>query len=98
MTCLLCSDILTTGVPQPPQRKGGAETMHGQCNVTSPNIKSGRHLCWTRHPHVHLAAAAQPLFDPRGIEHRRPEDEGRDALNLHGSGGQRILLSQNIGL
>ncbi|GFY33888.1 HTH_Tnp_Tc3_2 domain-containing protein [Trichonephila clavipes] len=70
-----------------------------RCNVASPNINSCRRLCWTRHPHVHLAAAAQPLFDPRGIEHRRPEDEReRDALNLHGSGSQRFLLSQNIGL
>ncbi|GFX52121.1 hypothetical protein TNCV_981581 [Trichonephila clavipes] len=64
------------------------------CNVATPS--SGRNLWLTRHPHVHLAAAAQPLFDPRGIEHRRPEEE-RDALNLHGSGGQRIL-SQNIRL
>ncbi|GFT04796.1 hypothetical protein TNCV_4477051 [Trichonephila clavipes] len=69
-----------------------------RCNVTSPNINSSPLLCWTRHPHVHLATAAQPLFDPRGIEHRQPEDERRDALNLHGSGGQRILFSQNIGL
>ncbi|GFX46460.1 hypothetical protein TNCV_4548991 [Trichonephila clavipes] len=45
------------------------------CNVASPNINSGRLLCWTRHPHVHLAAAAQPLFDPRGIEHRQQEEE-----------------------
>ncbi|GFY20169.1 retrovirus-related Pol polyprotein from transposon 297 [Trichonephila clavipes] len=29
---------------------------------------------------------------------RRPEDEGRDALNLHESGGERILHSQNSGL
>ncbi|GFT87699.1 hypothetical protein TNCV_4183411 [Trichonephila clavipes] len=43
------------------------------CNVATPN--SSRHLWWTRHPHVHLAAAAQPLFVPRGIEPRRPEDE-----------------------
>ncbi|GFY09199.1 hypothetical protein TNCV_4663891 [Trichonephila clavipes] len=52
------------------------------CNVTSPNIKSGRHLCWIRHPHVHLAAAAHPLFDPRGIEHRRPEDERERCFEL----------------
>ncbi|GFW63246.1 hypothetical protein TNCV_3476621 [Trichonephila clavipes] len=50
------------------------------CNVTSPNINSGRRLCWTRHPRVHLAAAAQPLFDPQGIEHRRPEDESGELL------------------
>ncbi|GFU13743.1 hypothetical protein TNCV_939621 [Trichonephila clavipes] len=68
------------------------------CNVATPNTNSGRRLCWTRHPHVHLAAAAQPLFDRRGIEPRRPEDERRDALNLHGSDSQRFLLSQNIGL
>ncbi|GFV08291.1 hypothetical protein TNCV_327251 [Trichonephila clavipes] len=43
------------------------DTFGDRCNVTSPNIESGRHLCWTRHPHVDLAAAAQPLFDPRGI-------------------------------
>ncbi|GFX32625.1 hypothetical protein TNCV_3704971 [Trichonephila clavipes] len=40
----------------------------------------GRNLWWTRHPHVHLAAAAQPIFDPRGIEHRRPEDERGEML------------------
>ncbi|GFX41262.1 hypothetical protein TNCV_2219601 [Trichonephila clavipes] len=34
------------------------------CNVASPNINIDRHLCWTRHPHVHLAAAAQLLFAP----------------------------------
>ncbi|GFT92450.1 hypothetical protein TNCV_1053651 [Trichonephila clavipes] len=45
------------------------------CNVATPNNNSGRRLCWTRHSHVHLAAAAQPLFDPRGIEPRQPEDE-----------------------
>ncbi|GFS80604.1 uncharacterized protein TNCV_3870271 [Trichonephila clavipes] len=43
------------------------------CNVATPN--GGQNLWWTRHPHVQLAAAAQPLFDPRGIEPRRPEDE-----------------------
>ncbi|GFV14575.1 hypothetical protein TNCV_3999261 [Trichonephila clavipes] len=67
-----------------------------QCNVATRN--SGRSLWWTRHPHVHLTAAAQPLFDP---EESNPVDRkmrGRDALNLHGSGGQRFLLSQNIGL
>ncbi|GFT24830.1 hypothetical protein TNCV_3021221 [Trichonephila clavipes] len=53
---------------------------YGPCNVTSPNINSGRHICWTRHPHVHLPAAAQPLFDSRGIEHRRPEEERREML------------------
>ncbi|GFY33243.1 hypothetical protein TNCV_1240931 [Trichonephila clavipes] len=56
-----------------------------ECIVTSlfsPNIKSGRHLCWTRHPHVHRATAAQPLFDPRGIEHRRPEDERESCFEL----------------
>ncbi|GFV18091.1 hypothetical protein TNCV_168951 [Trichonephila clavipes] len=52
------------------------------CNVTSLNIKSGRHLCWTRHPHMHLAAAAQPLFDPRVIEHRRLEDERERCFEL----------------
>ncbi|GFV87375.1 hypothetical protein TNCV_4033471 [Trichonephila clavipes] len=62
------------------------------CNVATPN--SGRHLWWTRHQYVHLAAAAQPLFDP---EESNPVDRkmrGRDALNLHGSGSQ-LLLSQN---
>ncbi|GFY26066.1 hypothetical protein TNCV_353841 [Trichonephila clavipes] len=48
------------------------------CNVATPS--SGRNLWWTRHPHVHLAAAAQPLFDPRGIEHRRPEDKRGEML------------------
>ncbi|GFX97285.1 hypothetical protein TNCV_1076561 [Trichonephila clavipes] len=56
------------------------EGVRGCCNVASPNINSGRRLRWTRHPHVHLAAAAQPLFDPRGIEHRRPEDERGEML------------------
>ncbi|GFY08642.1 hypothetical protein TNCV_810751 [Trichonephila clavipes] len=42
--------------------------------------------------------AAQPLFDPPRNLATRPEDEGRDALNLHASGDQRILLSQNSGL
>ncbi|GFT68959.1 hypothetical protein TNCV_1804781 [Trichonephila clavipes] len=50
----------------------------GNCNVATPS--SGRNLWWTRHPHVHLAAAAQPLFDPREIEHRRPEDEREEML------------------
>ncbi|GFV12712.1 hypothetical protein TNCV_1366821 [Trichonephila clavipes] len=54
--------------------------LQSHCNVASPNINSGRRLCLTRHPHVHLAAAAQPLFDPRGIEHRRPEDERGEML------------------
>ncbi|GFV87378.1 hypothetical protein TNCV_4033501 [Trichonephila clavipes] len=61
------------------------------CNVATPN--SGRHLWWTRHPHVHLAAAEQPLFDP---EESNPVDgkmRGRDALNLHGSGSQRDLVA-----
>ncbi|GFT45247.1 hypothetical protein TNCV_2123301 [Trichonephila clavipes] len=57
---------------------------------------SGRNLWRTRHPHVHLAAAAQSLFDPEGIEHRRPEDE--KCFELTRGGGQQILLSQNIGL
>ncbi|GFU71450.1 hypothetical protein TNCV_2378371 [Trichonephila clavipes] len=59
---------------------------------------SSRLSLWTRHPHVHLAGAMQPLFDPPRNLARRPEDEGRDALNLHGSGNQRILLSRNSGL
>ncbi|GFX15448.1 hypothetical protein TNCV_3303771 [Trichonephila clavipes] len=55
----------------------------GYCNVVTPN--GDRHLWWTRHSHVHLAAADKtwrrsrhrnPFFDPRGIEPRRPEDEG----------------------
>ncbi|GFS80596.1 hypothetical protein TNCV_3870211 [Trichonephila clavipes] len=50
------------------------------CNVATPN--SGRNLWWTRHPHVLLAAAAQPLFDPRGIEPRRPEDERERCFEL----------------
>ncbi|GFW28927.1 retrovirus-related Pol polyprotein from transposon 297 [Trichonephila clavipes] len=41
---------------------------------------------------------AQPLFDPPRNLATRPEDEERDALNLHGSGNQRNLLSQNSGL
>ncbi|GFS52781.1 hypothetical protein TNCV_2995711 [Trichonephila clavipes] len=48
------------------------------CNVATPS--SGRNPWWTRHLHVHLAAAAQPLFDQRGIEHRRPEDERGEML------------------
>ncbi|GFX65133.1 retrovirus-related Pol polyprotein from transposon 17.6 [Trichonephila clavipes] len=52
------------------------------CNVVTPN--GDRRLWWTRHSHVHLAAAdimfwhgrpCNPFFDPRGIEPRRPEDE-----------------------
>ncbi|GFU77313.1 hypothetical protein TNCV_4899891, partial [Trichonephila clavipes] len=46
--------------------------------------------------HVHLAAAAQPLLTPRNRTPSTGRGEKRDALNLHGSGGQRILLSQNI--
>ncbi|GFX34876.1 hypothetical protein TNCV_2328161 [Trichonephila clavipes] len=42
-------------------------TNDGSCNVATPS--SGRNLWWSRHPHVYLAAAAQPLFDPREIEH-----------------------------
>ncbi|GFV13601.1 transposon Tf2-9 polyprotein [Trichonephila clavipes] len=42
--------------------------------------------------------AAQTLFDPPRNLATRPEDEERDALNLHGSGNQRNLLSQNSGL
>ncbi|GFU72214.1 hypothetical protein TNCV_509771 [Trichonephila clavipes] len=54
-----------------------------RCNVVTPN--GDRRLWWTRHSHVHLAAADKtwrrgrprnPFFDPRGIEPRRPEDEG----------------------
>ncbi|GFV93883.1 hypothetical protein TNCV_1811381 [Trichonephila clavipes] len=52
----------------------------GMCNVATPN--SGRHLWWTRHPHVHLAVAAQPLFDPRGTEPHRPEDERERCFEL----------------
>ncbi|GFX94168.1 hypothetical protein TNCV_4292131 [Trichonephila clavipes] len=84
----LCGNAFPTGVKR---------SFYLTIAVVTYIPSSGRKLWWTRHLHVHLAAAAQPLFDPRGIEHRRPEDE-RDALNLHGSGGQRILLSQNIGL
>ncbi|GFT67770.1 transposon Tf2-9 polyprotein [Trichonephila clavipes] len=43
------------------------------------------------------SGAAQPCLTPRNLA-TRPEDEGRDALNLHASGDQRILLSQNSGL
>ncbi|GFT83403.1 gag-pol polyprotein [Trichonephila clavipes] len=64
------------------------------CNVTS---RKHQHLVgFLCGPDTHTGAgAAQPLFDlPRNLA-RRPEDEGRDALNLHESGDQRILLSQN---
>ncbi|GFX95195.1 hypothetical protein TNCV_847861 [Trichonephila clavipes] len=44
------------------------------------------------------SGAAQPLFDPPRNLATRPEDEGKDALNLHASGDQRLLLSQNSGL
>ncbi|GFU07458.1 hypothetical protein TNCV_3210611 [Trichonephila clavipes] len=56
------------------------ELSHKNCNVATPN--SGRYLWWTRHPHVHIAAAAQLLFDPRGIEPRRPEDERERCFEL----------------
>ncbi|GFT71191.1 hypothetical protein TNCV_3001961 [Trichonephila clavipes] len=45
-----------------PQRKSSIREGES-CNLATPN--SGQHLWWTRQPHVHLAAAAQPLFDPR---------------------------------
>ncbi|GFU18787.1 transposon Tf2-9 polyprotein [Trichonephila clavipes] len=45
-----------------------------------------------------ISDPAQPLFDPPRNLATRPEDERRDALNLHGSGNQRNLLSQNSGL
>ncbi|GFX02872.1 hypothetical protein TNCV_4438541 [Trichonephila clavipes] len=50
-----------------------------------PLLNGDRRLWWSRHSHVHLAAAdirlrsgrpRNPFFDPRGIEPRRPEDEG----------------------
>ncbi|GFV87397.1 hypothetical protein TNCV_4033691 [Trichonephila clavipes] len=41
------------------------ESLSRMCNVATPS--SGLNLWWTRHPHVHLAASAQPLFVPRGI-------------------------------
>ncbi|GFW28223.1 retrovirus-related Pol polyprotein from transposon 297 [Trichonephila clavipes] len=41
--------------------------------------------------------SATPCLTPEESSDR-PEDEGRDALNLHASGDQRILLSQNSGL
>ncbi|GFX25073.1 hypothetical protein TNCV_2752481 [Trichonephila clavipes] len=50
------------------------------CNVVTPN--SDRRLWWTRHPQVHLTAAVQPLFDPRGIEPRRPENERERCFEL----------------
>ncbi|GFW07591.1 hypothetical protein TNCV_3917241 [Trichonephila clavipes] len=50
------------------------------CNVVTPN--SDQRLWWTRHSHVHLAAAAHPFFDPRGIEPRRPGDE-REMLRTY---------------
>ncbi|GFV94757.1 hypothetical protein TNCV_3864801 [Trichonephila clavipes] len=46
------------------------------CNVVTPN--SDLRLWWTRHPHVHLAAAAQLLLTP---EESNPVDWKRDALN-----------------
>ncbi|GFW11705.1 hypothetical protein TNCV_43401 [Trichonephila clavipes] len=50
------------------------------CNVVTPN--SDWRLWWTRYPHVHLEAAAQPLFDSRGIEPRRPKDERERCFEL----------------
>ncbi|GFU85060.1 hypothetical protein TNCV_1553231 [Trichonephila clavipes] len=65
-----CTSNVTPEVP--------AVSLH--CNIATPN--SGRHLWWTRHPHVHLAAAVQPLFDPRAIGPRRPEDERERCFEL----------------
>ncbi|GFS70430.1 hypothetical protein TNCV_4182581 [Trichonephila clavipes] len=59
---------------------GDCAKIRKYCDVATPS--SGRNLWWTRYPHVHLAAAAQPLFDPRGIEHRRPEDERERCFEL----------------
>ncbi|GFV76013.1 hypothetical protein TNCV_1456101 [Trichonephila clavipes] len=65
------------------------------CNVATPN--RGRHLWWTRHPHVHLAAAAQPLFDPKESNPVDRKMRGRDALNLYtgavanGSSSHKII-------
>ncbi|GFT73970.1 retrovirus-related Pol polyprotein from transposon 297 [Trichonephila clavipes] len=41
------------------------------CTVTTPN--SGRNLWWTRHPHVHLAAAAQgpEVFRQKFVQHQK---------------------------
>ncbi|GFV58867.1 hypothetical protein TNCV_4132291 [Trichonephila clavipes] len=82
------TDYEGQGLLCPSQETGslGVEVNEQVVNpIWAPNIKPTvtsllRTSCWTRHPHVHLAAAAQPLFDPRGIEHRRPEEERREML------------------
>ncbi|GFW60576.1 hypothetical protein TNCV_569221 [Trichonephila clavipes] len=43
-----------------------------------------------------LQLQRNPFLTPE--ESNTVDRKSRDALNLHGSGGQRILLSQNIGL
>ncbi|GFX97608.1 hypothetical protein TNCV_2841681 [Trichonephila clavipes] len=65
-----------------PEFRGFPGAQTPLCNIVTSN--GDRHLWWTRHSHVHLAAAdirlrrgrpRNPFFDPRGIEPRRPEDE-----------------------
>ncbi|GFX93939.1 hypothetical protein TNCV_3413021 [Trichonephila clavipes] len=72
--------------------------MQGCCNVTSRKQQHVVGFLVDPTPTRAASGAAQPLFDPPRNLARRPEDEGRDALNLHESGGERILLSQNSGL
>ncbi|GFU09146.1 hypothetical protein TNCV_1319821 [Trichonephila clavipes] len=57
-----CHEFEPSTTKDPPCRESTKSKEY--CNVTTPNTNSGRRLCWTRHPHVYLAAAAQPLFDP----------------------------------
>ncbi|GFS84053.1 hypothetical protein TNCV_2364551 [Trichonephila clavipes] len=70
------------------------------CNVTSR--KQQQHLVSVSLsvscPHVQFPIQRNPCLTPPRNLATRPEDERRDALNLHGSGNQRNLLSQNSGL
>ncbi|GFU76248.1 hypothetical protein TNCV_527281 [Trichonephila clavipes] len=45
-----------------------------------------------------LQLQRNPFLTPEESNPVDRKNRGRDSLNLHGSGGQRILLSQNIGL
>ncbi|GFS60184.1 hypothetical protein TNCV_2826921 [Trichonephila clavipes] len=71
-------------------------TAFSDCNVATRS--SGRNLGWTRHPHVHLAAQRNPLLTPEESNTVDRKMREKRCFELNGSDGQRILLSQNIGL
>ncbi|GFS73681.1 hypothetical protein TNCV_1457521, partial [Trichonephila clavipes] len=53
---------------------------------------SGRFLCRPDTHTCNLQVQSNPFLTPRNLA-RRPEDEGRDALNLHGSEYATVIHS-----